>query len=608
MKNIMAIKKIFKNSSKILLITALFFIFGSQILMAQFGVHFSVHKDIVKIKLFKSLDKIIPGSEFKLAVEGNVAENWHINSNKPKEKFLIPTKLSVDTSFGFNIKKIVYPEAKDIKLSFSEKPLSVWKGKFIIGALVNVTKNIKPGTYPLIVKLDYQACNNLSCLPPTLVEDTISVVVGGKKAVINEINQDIFNKINLSYSGVTSSISESSNTVTSRLEHSGLFLGLLLIFIGGLALNLTPCVYPLIPITIGYFGGQSEGKTHKLFLMGLLFVIGLAITYSIIGVITALSGAFFGSIMQSTFVIIFIALIFVALSLSMFGVYEFKLPDSWVAKAGGTKRGYYGAVFMGLTTGIVAAPCIAPFVLGLVTYVATIGNPYYGFLVFFILALGMGLPYLFLSIFSGKIKNLPKSGEWMETVKHIFGFIILGMALYYILPLLPKSISGIVLPIYMILVGIYLLLFAKLGDKVRGFKISKIVFSLIIIAIAVYFIIPSQKNSINWKPYSENLLSTELKEHKAIIIDFSADWCIPCKELDATTFSDPKVIALSRRFSTLRADMTKSLSQQVEQLRQKYKILGVPTILILNSKGHETKRIIGYIGPKKFYKLLNQIE
>src|SRR5690606_25375119 len=172
--------------------------------------------------------------------------------------------------------------------------------------------------------------------------------------------------------------------------------------------------------------------------------------------------------------------------LSMFGVYEFKVPDTLVAKAGGAKGGFYGAFFMGLTMGIVAAPCIGPFVIGLVTYVAAKGDPYFGFLMFFVLALGLGLPYLFLAIFSGKIKSLPRAGEWMEAVKHVFGFILLGMALYFLLPLLPKEISGYILPVFGILAAIILVFFDKKGNKVTAFKTFKYVFSLIIIAISVY--------------------------------------------------------------------------------------------------------------------------
>lgn len=584
---------------KKLLIAIILFLTVSNV-SAQFGLQ----QDHVKIESYLSFDKVYPGSEVKLAVKVNIEDGWHINSNKPYEDYLIPTELTIGTTY-FELKKVTYPEAHDFKFSFSEKPLSVYEGQIYIGALLETSKDIKPGKYPLIINLNYQACNDRSCLAPTSVEDTLITIVADNQSIVNEINQDIFKNVDLSYS-VLSAGSEDDDIISSTLEGSGLFLGLLLVFLGGLALNLTPCVYPLIPITIGYFGGQSEGNTRKLFMMGFLFLIGMAVTYSVIGVVTALTGSIFGALLQNPIVILGIVAIFIVLSLSMFGVYEFKLPDSWVQKAGGAKQGYYGAFFMGLTMGIVAAPCIGPFVIGLVTYVAAKGDPYFGFLLFFVLAIGLGFPYLFLAVFSGKIKNLPRAGEWMDAVKHIFGFILVGMAIYFLLPLLPDSISDYLLPAYMAFVALWLLFIEKLANNVKGFRIFKIAFSVLILAISVYAFIPKERNSVAWKPYAEGVIPEQI-DASGVIIDFYADWCIPCKELDAYTFSDPKVIEGSKNFYTFKADMTKSLSDEVEALRNKYNILGVPTVLILDNKGNEVKRITGFVNADEFYEIIRNV-
>ena len=561
-------------------------------------------QELVKIKTYSSFDKVYIGKEFKIALEADIAEKWHINSNKPYEDYLIPTELTIPESKNFTLTQVSYPEPHDFKFGFSDSPLSVHEGKIFIGGLIKVSDNIAPGNYPLIVELGYQACNNMSCMAPTSIVDTIQITVADKKDVVNQINEEVFKNINLSITAPVSTEGNSGNdnSISNVLESNGLIIGLLFVFIGGLALNLTPCVYPLIPITIGYFGGQSEGSTGRLFMMGLLFMIGLAVTYSAIGVVTALSGAVFGALLQNPIVILVVVAILVVLSLSMFGVYEFKLPDKLVNKAGGAKAGMFGAFFMGLTMGIVAAPCIGPFVLGLVTYVATKQDPYFGFLMFFVLAMGLGLPYLFLAIFSGKIKNLPRAGEWMEAVKHIFGIILIGMALYFLLPLLPKSFSGYILPIFMIGAAIYLIFFEKYANKVTGFRIFKYVFSGVIIVVAVYALIPSNSESINWSQYSEAGMSKI--DGKGAIIDFYADWCIPCKELDAATFSDKRVIAEASNYETYKADMTKSLSKEVESLREKYSIVGVPTVLVLDRNGKEKNRITGFVNAEEFLKLL----
>lgn len=564
---------------------------------------FGVRKDLVNIKTYQSFDKVYPGTEFKLAIEVNVAEGWHINSNEPYDEYLIPTSLNIRENPYFKLIKVAYPEPHDFIFSFSESPLSVWEGTIYKGALIQVDSNLTPGTYPIVVVFGYQACNDMSCQAPTSIKDTLNIEVADKTSPVNTINNEIFNEIDLSISQTAIETIEDSDPISNALESQGLLLGLLFVFIGGLALNLTPCVYPLIPITVGYFGGQSEGSTTKLFFMGILFILGLSVTYSAIGVVTSLTGAVFGALLQNPIVILIIVGIMLALSLSMFGVYEFKLPDSFVNKAGGAKAGFYGAFFMGLTMGIVAAPCIGPFVLGLVTYVATKQDPFFGFLLFFVLAVGLGTPYLFLAVFSGKIKNLPRAGEWMDAVKHIFGFILVGMALYFLLPLLPKSISGYVLPVFMIGTAIYLLFFEKLANSVKGFKIFKIVFSVLIMAVGVYALVPSETNSVEWKPFTEDALA-EISG-RGVIIDFYADWCIPCKELDAVTFSDAKIIELSKEFETYKADMTKALSSEVESLRERFKIVGVPTVLILNAKGEEVDRITGFVNAQEFYKIIS---
>lgn len=563
--------------------------------------------DHVKIKTYPSLDKLYAGSENKVVLKVDIEESWHINSDQPYEDFLIPTAITLTENKGFSLTKVVYPKAKDYKFSFSDKPLSVWAEEIYIGTILKVNDDVKPGIYNLVFTLDYQACNDMSCLAPTFTTDTLRIEVADKKAVVNQINQEVLDKVDLSKLTTETAVTKSDdNSIAAKIESSGLLLGLIFVFLGGLALNLTPCVYPLIPITIGYFGGQSEGKTSRLALMGLLFMLGMAVTYSIVGVVTSLTGAVFGALLQNTIVIVVIAAIFVALSLSMFGVYEFKLPDNLVAKAGGAKGGLFGAFFMGLTMGIVAAPCIGPFVLGLVTYVAAKGDPFYGFLMFFVLAIGLGLPYLFLAIFSGKIKNLPRAGLWMDAVKHIFGFILLAMALYFLIPILPKSISGYILPVFGIIAALYILFFDKAASSVKGFKIFKVVFSLLIIAISVYSLIPSDRQEIKWDKYSDNQL-VNLEGKRGVIIDFYADWCIPCKELDAITFADPKVIELSKEFGTFKADMTKSLSPEVSALREKYKIVGVPTVLILDNNGREINRITGFLSADEFYQMLNKI-
>jgi len=571
--------------------------------LAQFGFE---QKEILEFKSFQSFDKIQSEGEVKLAFNVNVFDEWHINSDKPKEDYLIPTEIKITSDASIQISKIIFPEAHEIKFDFSDIPLSVFEGEFYIGTIIKIPQNTQLGEKKIFVEFAYQGCNNVTCMAPSNITDTLSINIVDQSEQISEINGDIFENLNLNYKSLEKVFDD--NSLANQLEKSGLIFTLIIIFLGGLALNLTPCVYPLIPITIGFFGGQSEGSTSKLFLMGLFYVLGMALTYSVVGVITALSGAVFGALLQNPIVIIFIVLVFIALSLSMFGVYEFKLPDSLVAKAGGAKSGLFGAFFMGLTMGIVAAPCIGPFVIGLVPYVPPKADQFFDFLLFFVMALGLGLPYLVLALFSGKIKNLPRAGFWMDAVKHIFGFILLGMAIYFAEPLLPKSIAKYLLPIFMIIAGVSLFFMDKKASEIFGFKLFKILFSTLLIVVGAYLLWPAEQKSLDWQYYSDSAYEKALQNNEKMIIDFYADWCIPCKELDALTFSDEKVISGSKDFISMKVDMTKTMSEETEIIRQKFAIRGMPTVIIIDSNGDEIERLTGFVNAEEFLKIIDGVK
>lgn len=587
-----------------MIIRKIFFIFFISIISsyAQIGL-----TDLVKINLSQSNWKVDAGSQFKIVLNANIKELWHINSNKPNDEFLIASKVTAKSD-AITLTNIKYPQPKELKLEFSEKPVSVYSGDIKIELTFTVNKNTASGKYSIPVKLSYQACNDQTCMPPTEVSEKLTVeVVGSMQDVKSETGEVKSETSNVkSDEQAVKENKQDNNSIASTLESSGLFLSLIFVFLGGLALNLTPCVYPLIPITIGYFGGQSEGRTSRLFLLGILYVLGMALTYSVIGVVTSLSGSVFGALLQNSFVIIGIAVLFVVLALSQFGVYEFKLPDSWVMKAGGAKGGAFGAFFMGLTMGIVAAPCIGPFVLGLVTYVAAKGDPLYGFLMFFVMAVGLGFPYLLLALFSGKIKKLPRAGDWMEGVKHIFGFLLLGMAIYFVAPILPKELNKYFLPGFGFLAALLLLFMDKKANNVKVFRIFKIAFSFVVIAVSVYALIPTKHLEPGWQKFSEVKYEQSLKNNERMIVDFYADWCIPCKELDVSTFSDPRVIERLEKFTSYKVDMTKTLSDETEALRTKFKIVGMPTVLIINAKGEEVERLTGFINADEFLKILNK--
>jgi thiol:disulfide interchange protein DsbD len=384
---------------------------------------------------------------------------------------------------------------------------------------------------------------------------------------------------------------------------------LLGIFVGGIALNLTPCVYPLIPITVSYFGGRSGQGQGRLVMHGLFYVGGLALTNSFLGVIAALTGGLLGAVLQNPIVLIIIAAILVFFASSLFGFWELRLPEGVNRMASKSYTGYFGSLFMGITLGLVAAPCIGPFVLGLLTWVASMGSPWLGFLIFFTLSLGLGLPLFLLAIFSGKIEKLPRSGEWMLWVRKLMGWVLVGMAAYFIRPLLPGAAAIFLFALVALSAGIHLGWLDKSQAGFRAFAWMKSAAGIAGLALAA-FILGAwliRGPGVAWNSYSEKLLAEAVQSGKPVIIDFYATWCTPCRELEEVTFHDPAVVKeTAGRFVMIKVDLTQSGNPLYEALLRQYEIKGVPTVVLLNEQGKEKRnlRLVDYMPPDQFLKHL----
>ena len=415
-------------------------------------------------------------------------------------------------------------------------------------------------------------------------------------------------------------ISAPAHSVTSPAEKGlrtmrgwGLLLTLAAVFAGGMALNLTPCVYPIIPVTISYFAGQSDKRQSRLVGHGLFYVLGLALTNSTLGVMAALTGGLMGAVLQNPAVLAAIAAVLLFFASSLFGFWEMRLPQGLTQMASRSYAGYFGSLFMGLTMGVVAAPCIGPFVLGLLTWVAGLGSVWIGFLIFFTLSLGLGLPLFILALFSGQINQLPRSGEWMVWVRKLMGWVLVGMAAYYIRALLPGTVHTLLLAVVCLAAALHLGWITRIQSPSGLFPWIRtavgsggLVIATIIIGTWIL-----QGPAVSWRPYSNELMESARRDHVPVIMDFYADWCTPCVELDKKTFHDPGVAARSRdEFIMVKIDLTKGGNPDQERLLKEYEIKGVPTVVFVGSDGKERKelRLVDFLPPAPFLLKMNALK
>lgn len=295
--------------------------------------------------------------------------------------------------------------------------------------------------------------------------------------------------------------------------------------------------------------------------------------------------------------------------MSLFGFWEIRLPYWLTQAAAKSYTGFFGSFFMGITLGVVAAPCIGPFVLGLLTWVATMGDPLIGFFIFFTLSLGLGTPLFVLAMFSGQLAKLPRSGEWMNWVQRVMGWILLGMAAYFIRPALSLLVQQYLLAAVAIAAGIHLGWLDKTTATFRFFPWIKVIVGTICLVIGTVMISYQifQGPPVKWHPYSDRLLSESAEKNKPVIIDFYADWCAPCRELDQVTFHQADIVKLSQNdFIMIKVDLTKQADQNYDHLLKKYNVKGVPTIVFLDKLGQERKdlRLVDYLSPDE---LLNRM-
>jgi len=409
-------------------------------------------------------------------------------------------------------------------------------------------------------------------------------------------------------------------TTTAPLLAHGYLWAFVSVFVGGFLTSLTPCVYPLIPITVGLFGARGGDTTRgKAMLLASAYVFGIGVMYASLGIFSALAGRAFGTFMANSFVMVPIALVFLVMAASMFGAFELSLPSSLQARlssVGG--KGFGGAFAMGLVGGIIAAPCTGPVLASVLAFVSTSRSVVIGGSLLFTYALGMGVLFFVIAAFA---VALPKSGGWMEHVKSIFGVVMVVAALYFL-----RNVSGplrsvgspasswlagsLALAAIGIGIGAIHLSFHDHGwARVRkGFGIVALVAGCF--GTIGWTLAPKANAAapeLVWVKGEKPGLADAKANQRVALVDFYADWCLPCKELELKTFSNPEVARALSKLTLVKVDCTTDDDPIVVDAKKRYGADTLPTLALVRADGKLVKKIDHFVEPEELLKILQTL-
>jgi thiol:disulfide interchange protein DsbD len=472
---------------------------------------------------------------------------------------------------------------------------------------------------PLTLNASYQGCSDKGlCYPP--IEKTFQIdFVQTLSAALTSPTPGLDSK----------NVSANDNTQIAKIFKGGSFWLIVSFFFGaGLLLALTPCVFPMIPILSGIIVGRGHKITHShALILSFAYVLGMAITYAAAGVAAGYSGNLLSNTLQTPWVLGSFAAIFVVLSLSMFGFYELQLPTALQSRLSNTSNklhgGHISGVFvMGALSAIIVGPCVAAPLAGALLYISQTHDAILGGTALFFLALGMGAPLLVIGGSAGAL--LPKAGAWMESVKRIFGVLMLAMAIWIISPVISVMVLMLLIASLLIFAAIYLHALDPLPHNARGLNKFGKGLGILALLLGVAYLIgalsgahdilrplgnivhSSDQGPVKLKfsrIKSTSDLDARLAQAKGqiVMLDFYADWCVSCKEMDRLTFSDSSVQSKLKSALVLQADVTANDSED-KILLQRFQLFGPPATLFFDAQGKELTdfRVIGYQDATQF--------
>ena len=550
-------------------------------------------------------------NENKIIITVDIPENYYLyrdfttvvlNSNNQSIKANILPK-SIEHIDEFGTKLFIYPEGSH-KWIFS---------------------NLKPGDYK--ANISFQGCSKkpFACYPPKDFSKTIKLNSGEQTKKIessliennNKTENNIFpkeQKNNVKSIEQDVQINTQNSYLGSLIKKGGIWI-FIVALLGGLFSVFTPCVLPLLPITIAILGAGQDAKKIQAFKRSFLYVTGIVITFTSLAVFASISGRAFGTaLLSNPSILLIFAIFFIVMSLSLLGMYDLQLPNSWnnaLNKFGGGTD--LGAFFMGLVAGFIAIPCTGPILATLLGISAASGSIVFGGLLLFVYAVGFGIPFFIVGI--GLVKA-PKSGAYMDIVKSFLGVIILILSIYIISIAIPTVNTFLSTPsntfkfiaLTLIIIGVLFGAFHADGHSVKKrVKYLKIT-GAVILAFGIVWILKipvgSSENNLKWNTNLTQAFSIAKENKKPIVLDFTAEWCTACKELESMTFSDKEIKnKLQNNWILAKVDATRD-SDRLRTVLKKYNIKGFPTVIFFTPEGKEFARFSGFLPPDKFIKYL----
>jgi len=408
---------------------------------------------------------------------------------------------------------------------------------------------------------------------------------------------------------------EASDAFTRALSKGPLYAALAA-FVGGFVVSLTPCVYPMVAVTVSVFGAAQAKSRWQGAALSASFVLGIVAMLTPLGVVAAQSGQIFGSVLQSRAVVIGIALLFIVLSSAMFGAFEMALPSGLtnrLAVMGGI--GYKGAFALGMACALIATPCTGPVLTGILTFIANTRSTTLGAGAMTAFGLGLGVPFFLVGAFA---MQLPKSGGWMVSVKSLLGIGLVAFGLHFLsttFPAMTRSVSPS--PVFfsvlagMVVVGTLLgAVHRQFAEPGVGVKVAKGL-GIVLVSVGLFLGFEGAvkpKNVVTWEHHLEAARSRAQREGKPMLVDFGAAWCVACKELDKVTFSSPLVAPEMARFVNVKVDATNADDPKVEAALASFKVRGLPTVVLFDSHGKEAARYSDFVPPERFLPAIRAVE